>query len=110
MTELTYTSIYQMNYLLIEAIHGNIANSIVKDSFQVYIIDLNTAITENKTEVLEPVRDCIEGYFDPIINDDAEITSFINALDTTLKNFGLDDSTEICPFFKIELEKILNND
>lgn len=109
MNQLSYTSVYQMTYLLLETIRGLLINKVLNDSLQPFLVDLNNAIKENDEDVLEPVKNSITEYLEPSLDDHDDVIRFVLAFKETIKSFGLEDNEELVPFFETTVKQLLDD-
>jgi hypothetical protein len=107
MKPVEYTSVYQMTYLFLETVRGQITNNVLNDSFQPFIFDLNVAVINKEKDVLKAVQDSIEEYFEPMIDDENNVNDFIALFKGTLKSLGLDDNKDVVLFFEKTLKELL---
>jgi hypothetical protein len=98
-----------MTYLLLETIRGVLSDKVLNDSFQPFLVDLNIAIKEDNINVLEPVKDSITGYLEPMLDDHNGVIEFTSMFERTVKTFGLEENKELIPFFKSTLEQLLKD-
>jgi hypothetical protein len=109
MNQLSYTSVYQMTYLFLETLRGALTNKILNDSFQPFLVDLNTAIKNDETNVLEAAKDCIVSYYEPLIDDHNDVENFTLLFKDTVKAFDLEEKEELAPFFNTTLKQLLRD-
>jgi hypothetical protein len=107
MNSLEYTSVYQMTYLFLETVRGQITNNILNDSFQPFVVDLNSAVVNKEKDVLESVQDSIESYFESMIDDQSDVDNFISLFKETLKSLGLAENEDVVSFFEKTLKELL---
>ena len=107
MKALAYTSVYQMTYLFLETTRGRITNNVLNDSFQPFIADLNTAVVEQEEDVLEVVKDSIESYFEPMVDDHNDVKNFVSLFKATLNSLGLAENEDVVSFFVKTMDELL---
>jgi hypothetical protein len=96
-----------MTYLLLETVRGALSNKVLNNSFQPFLVDLNTAIKENDKDVLEPVKNSITEFLEPSLDDHDDVIRFVLAFKKTIKTFGLENNKELVPFFETTVKQVL---
>lgn len=108
MNTIAYTSIYQLMYLFIETMRGNMSNQKVIDSLQHFLYELEAAIGHTDNTELDPIKDCTHYYYDIYIHTQDDVDKELILFDSLAQRLGV-KALHCRNFFQQELEKILKD-